>query len=71
MMVARGYVRAVDAARGLGTHLSTVHRWAADDLVEHTRVGSALYVLVDSLVEMFKTANNTPMADAARKLKRK
>ena len=70
VMLRRGYVRSVEVAQVLGKSLTTVHRWYLDGLVKGARDGRALYVLVDSLVEMFKTEGNEPMADVARTLKR-
>ena len=68
IMIKKGYVRAVDAAAALNKALTTIHRWASDGDVKAARDGRALYVLAESLVEMFEREQNEPMAEAARKL---
>ena len=70
IMTKQGYVRAVDAATAFSKSLTTIHRWALAGRVKSARDGRALYLLVDSIIEMFVKEKNAPMAAVARKLKK-
>ena len=49
-MAAKGYVRAIDAARRIGVVPSTIYNWAREGLVSTTKRGAATFVSIETLL---------------------
>lgn len=49
-MAARGFVRAIDAARRIGVVPSTIYNWARDNLVSTEKRGAATFVSIQTLL---------------------
>jgi hypothetical protein len=68
VMLAAGMVPASVVARALGKNLSTIHRLAANDFVNYTRDGRALYIEMTTLAVYYK--GNGPMLERVRALQK-